>query len=141
MRNKFFKYTILFAFFLAIFVSLFHNNYKHAEYSIMDALQIEHKQEQEDTLILVAGVGDIMMGTTYPRNVLPPDDGQYIFEDVKEYLADADVAFGNLEGPFLNEGGIPKRGKDSSSAHIVAFRMPERYAAYLKNAGFDIVSL
>jgi len=89
--------------------------------------------------ITIIGVGDIMMGTTYPFKTLPPDDGKELFSDVKNYLIDADVTFGNLEGPLLTRGGTPKIC--DSGSNCIAFRMPEQYAAYLKEAGFDIVSI
>ena len=82
-----------------------------------------------------------MMGTNYPSShSLPPDDGEYLFDDVSEFLQSADVTIGNLEGTLLNKGGTPKKCRDSS-AHCVSFRMPEHYASYLSNAGFDIMSL
>ncbi|MCX7833480.1 MAG: CapA family protein [Ignavibacteria bacterium] len=81
-------------------------------------------------------VGDIMMGTTYPENTLPPDDGKQLFKDVKEILQDADFTVGNLEGPLLDKGGTPKICNG-----CVAFRTPTRYARYLKEAGFDFLNL
>ncbi len=99
----------------------------------------EAETEKEDTLYSVIGVGDIMMGTNYPSSAsLPPDDGVHIFDDVKEILESADITFGNLEGTLLNSGGTPKKCKDPES-NCVSFRMPEHYASYLKDAGFDVV--
>jgi hypothetical protein len=91
-----------------------------------------------DTISII-GVGDIMMGTTYPIKTLPPDDGKELFSDVKNYLLDADITFGNLEGPLLTKGGAPKIC--DSGSNCIAFRMPEHYAAYLKETGFDILSI
>jgi hypothetical protein len=90
--------------------------------------------------ICITGVGDIMMGTTYPNLTLPPNDGEDIFSDVADYLASSDITFGNLEGPMLDKGGTPKMSHDSSGRSI-AFRMPTRYAKYLKDAGFDIMNI
>jgi hypothetical protein len=97
------------------------------------------KIKKEVDSITIIGVGDIMMGSNYPVKSLPPDDGANLFSEVSEYLSDADVTFGNLEGPLLTKGGTPKLCGPES--HCVAFRMPEHYAAYLKDAGFDIVSI
>jgi len=105
-----------------------------------DSVHTETKQtpaDNGDTLYTINIVGDVMMGTNYPYPVLPPDDGKYIFDDVAEYLKDADVTIGNLEGTLLDEGGTPKVCLDPE--HCVAFRMPEHYAGYLKQAGFDIM--
>jgi hypothetical protein len=100
----------------------------------------KNKEDKSDTLYTITIVGDVMMGTNYPDSyALPPDDGKYLFDDVAEYLSDADVTIGNLEGTLLNSGGTPKQCIDP--AHCIAFRMPEHYAGYLKNAGFVIMGV
>jgi poly-gamma-glutamate capsule biosynthesis protein CapA/YwtB (metallophosphatase superfamily) len=91
-----------------------------------------------DTVSIV-GVGDIMMGTTYPEDKLPPDDGAHLLRDVEKYLQDADMTFGNLEGTLLNSGGTPKTCKDPTVCYV--FRSPTRYVANLTRAGFDMMSL
>jgi poly-gamma-glutamate capsule biosynthesis protein CapA/YwtB (metallophosphatase superfamily) len=91
-----------------------------------------------DTVSII-GVGDIMMGTTYPEDKLPPNDGDFLLRNVESVLRDADVTFGNLEGTLLDEGGIPKKCKDPKVCY--AFRTPVRYVKNLVNAGFDIMSL
>src|SRR5687767_5224805 len=91
-----------------------------------------------DTFSII-GVGDIMMGTNYPEDKLPPNDGAHLLKNVQELLRDADVTFGNLEGTLLNDGGIPKKCKDPKVCY--AFRTPVRYVKNLVNAGFDMVSL
>jgi poly-gamma-glutamate capsule biosynthesis protein CapA/YwtB (metallophosphatase superfamily) len=111
--------------------------------SLIDTSSVVKKDVKtvaEESLISVIGVGDIMLGSNYPSpGSLPPDDGKYLLDSVKNVLQYADLTFGNLEGPFLNSGGLPKRC--NTPDHCVSFRMPEHYAAYLKNAGFDVVSL
>lgn len=92
----------------------------------------------QDTLAVI-GVGDIMMGTNYPEDRLPPDDGRFLMRDVAHILRDADVTFGNLEGTLLDEGGTPKRCRDPKVCY--AFRSPVRYVNNLVDAGFDMVSL
>jgi hypothetical protein len=80
-----------------------------------------------------------MLGSNYPSDYsLPPYDGEHLLDSVKEFLSDADVTFGNLEGTLLNAGGTPK--KCHTPENCVAFRMPEYYAGYLKDAGFDLLS-
>src|SRR5688500_8481647 len=93
---------------------------------------------QKDTLTII-GVGDIMMGTNYPEDRLPPDDGKFLLEDVAPILRNADVTFGNLEGTLLDSGGTAK--KCSNPKVCYAFRSPVRYVRNLLDAGFDIVSL
>ena len=97
---------------------------------------ITKKTEKE--LISIIAVGDIMMGSNYPSNAsLPPNDGRDILSGVSEVLQDADITIGNLEGTLLNSGG---KAKDCGE-HCHAFRMPEHYAEYLKDAGFDYMNL
>lgn len=92
----------------------------------------------KDTLTVI-GVGDIMMGTNYPEDRLPPDDGKFLLEDVASILRDADITFGNLEGTLLDSGGTAK--KCSNPKVCYAFRSPVRYVRNLVAAGFDMVSL
>ena len=81
-----------------------------------------------------------MLGSNYPgSSMLPPDDGKYMLDSVRNILESADVTFGNLEGTLLNNGGTPKRC--NTPDRCVSFRMPEHYAEYLKNVGFDVLSL
>lgn len=100
--------------------------------------EVSHYTKEKDTVTII-GVGDIMMGTNYPENRLPPDDGSFLLKDVEEILKDADITFGNLEGTLLDEGGTPKRCKDPSVCY--AFRTPVRYVENLIATGFDLMSL
>jgi len=87
----------------------------------------------------VTAVGDIMLGTDFPENILPDDDGVGFLEAVTPALTGADVTFGNLEG-VLQDGGEPvKQCKDKRICFL--FRTPTRYATYLAHAGFDVMSL
>lgn len=87
----------------------------------------------------IAAVGDIMLGTDFPENRLADDDGAGYLADVTPLLSEADVAFGNLEGVLL-DGGEPAK-KCSNPAACYLFRSPTRYAAHLRAAGFDVISL
>ncbi len=89
--------------------------------------------------ISIAAVGDMMLGTDYPENHLPDDDGVGFLADVTDVLSAADVTFGNLEG-VLVDGGEPGK-KCSNPKACYLFRSPTRYAAYFKAAGFDVMSL
>ncbi len=87
----------------------------------------------------VSAVGDIMMGSTYPVAILPPDDGKGIFNGVKDAFKDSDIVFGNLEGP-LTDGGNPQKCKEAQ-ALCYEFRTPPGYALRLMNAGFNVMSI
>jgi poly-gamma-glutamate capsule biosynthesis protein CapA/YwtB (metallophosphatase superfamily) len=86
----------------------------------------------------VIAVGDIMMGSDYPMNRLPPDLGGGLFANVGNVLRSADLTLGNLEGILL-EGGICT--KQPAKGRVYAFRTPPRYAQYLVDAGFDFLNL
>ena len=89
--------------------------------------------------LTLAAVGDMMLGTDFPENTLPDDDGLSFFDAVTPILSKPDVAFGNLEG-VLQDGGMPvKQCKDKRICFL--FRTPARYATYFKLAGFDVLSL
>jgi len=91
------------------------------------------------SVITVAAVGDIMMGTDYPSPKLPKEAGRFLFEEAKGILRKADIVFGNLEGP-LYEGDSPaKKVRDDREAYF--FRTPPRYVKNLVDAGFNVVSL
>ncbi|HPM29680.1 MAG TPA: CapA family protein [Chryseolinea sp.] len=95
-------------------------------------------QVKKDTLTII-GVGDIMMGSNYPNNMLPRNDGAFLMKAVEPILKDADVTFGNLEGVLLNDGGTPKTCRDPKVCYV--FRSPVVYVQNLVNAGFDLISL
>ncbi len=89
--------------------------------------------------LTLAAVGDTMLGTDFPENILPDDDGLSFLDAVTPILAGPDIAFGNLEG-VLQDGGEPvKQCKDKRICFL--FRTPTRYATYLQLAGFDAMSL
>lgn len=107
-----------------------------------------HWQQLQDTIpvrdtLTIVGVGDIMMGTDFPdASYLPPNDGATIFPDtIKAILQNADLTFGNLEGTLLDKdkGGTVKTC--ANPAVCYAFRTPTRYVQYLKEAGFDLMSI
>lgn len=91
--------------------------------------------------ITVTGVGDIMLGTSFPSTrFLPPHDNPLLLlGDLADTLASSDITFGNLEGSFLDYGDPVKRCKDTTICYL--FRMPERYAGALASSGFDFLSL
>ena len=95
--------------------------------------------DKRDLRITIASVGDMMLGTDYPDNRLPDDDGVGFLADVTPYLAAADLAFGNLEG-VLVDGGEPGK-RCSNPAACYRFRSPTRYVDHFVNAGFDVLSL
>lgn len=89
--------------------------------------------------LTIAAVGDMMLGTDYPENHLPDDDGDGFLAAVAPVLSAADLTFGNLEG-VLVDGGTPRKVCTNPSACFL-FRTPSRYVRHFVDAGFDVMSL
>lgn len=79
-------------------------------------------------------VGDIMTDRAVRRRVEARLDGSYerLFEKVPE-LKEADITFGNLEGPVSDKG--------ENVGSIYSFRMDPQTVPALRSSGFDIVSV
>jgi len=89
--------------------------------------------------ISIASVGDMMIGTDYPQNHLPDDDGVSFLSNVAPIISAADIAIGNLEGVLLDGGEPGKKCSNPNACYL--FRSPTRYAKHYKDAGFDMMSL
>lgn len=88
----------------------------------------------------IVGVGDMMLGTSYPStSYLPPNGGKDLLAPVADLLRDADVTFGNLEGTIIDKGGTPKTCSNPSICYV--FRSPETYVQHFVDAGFDLLSI
>jgi poly-gamma-glutamate capsule biosynthesis protein CapA/YwtB (metallophosphatase superfamily) len=95
-------------------------------------------------VVRVTAVGDIMMGTTFPEDILPPRDGAALFSDVRPLLEGGDIVFGTLEGALTEDGRSPKCGDwkpTPGGRPCFAFRTPPRYAELLKAAGFNVMNI
>ena len=89
--------------------------------------------------ISIAAVGDMMIGTDYPQNHLPDDDGISFLSDVSPFLSSADLTFGNLEGVLVDGGEPGKKCSNPNACYL--FRSPTRYVYHYRAAGFDVLSL
>ena len=78
-------------------------------------------------------VGDIMLSRSVGDKMKKLDDWNWPFEKIGDYLAGADLLFGNLEGP------ISSQGKNIGSAY--SFRADPKAIEGLKYAGFDVLSV
>jgi len=82
--------------------------------------------------------GDIVLGNNFLVENIPASWDENYFAGVRSVFKDADIVFGNLEG-VLSERG--ETTKDPASGHHFAFRMPPRYAALLRQEGFNILNV
>ncbi len=105
------------------------------------ALAPRHKIKpvETKTYVTIAAVGDIMLGTDFPKNHLPDDDGKSLLEPMHDLLQAADITFGNLEGTLLDGGEAEKTCRNPERCYV--FRSPSRYAHLFQLAGFDVLSL
>lgn len=90
------------------------------------------------TPIIIRAVGDVVLGTDYPKTKLPDADQQKRIIESSQSLVHADVAFGNLEGVLSDEGASRK---DIGKSGYYSFRMPTSYASILKSMGFNVLSI
>jgi len=93
--------------------------------------------------ITINAVGDIMLGSTTPKTILPPDNGVEFMESIGEYLDGTDIVFGNLEGALIKNDMKPKKCKEESrqAGRCYEFGMPEELAASLQGLGFTVLSM
>lgn len=90
-------------------------------------------QQDDASPITLVFVGDIMLDRGVKRKVINTMKGDYnaLFADTS-YLAQADIAFANLEGP------VAYGGRNVGSKF--SFRMDPVVLSAIKNAGIDVVS-
>ena len=120
-----------------IVANKFINNSKISNISKNDTPKIDkHNKKTEFTII---GVGDIMLGSNYPFEYLLPKNDANILQNTQNILKNADITVGNLEGTLFDNDGTPKSCNNPNVCYV--FRMPLRYATYLKQAGFDYLSI
>ncbi len=82
--------------------------------------------------ITISAVGDVMLGGLLSSDIERYKD-VFLAGDLRKYI-NADIVFCNLEAPLCNLEGPPKRFKTLIHAK-------EESIIYLKNAGFNVVSL
>jgi len=105
---------------------------KWAEQNDQKARQIREKKAKQKKVSLVA-VGDMMLSRRVGQEMVEREDYHYPFLQVKNYLSQADIGFGNLESPILP-------GRPVSSGSFV-FRADPEVAESLAWAGFDVLNL
>lgn len=105
------------------------SNKKHST-NIVEGEIVEPVIPKETTLFFV---GDMMLtrgvGTSVKNNF--ENDFNKLFENIPE-IKDADILFGNLEGPISDVG--------NNVGSKYSFRMDPAILPAIKNAGFDILS-
>src|SRR3954454_22475945 len=80
-----------------------------------------------------------MLCSTYQGRGLPAQDGAEMISGLAPIISSADIAFANLEGPLIDAGEAPKCSPAAKLCYV--FRVPTHYGKYLKDVGFDVMSL
>jgi poly-gamma-glutamate synthesis protein (capsule biosynthesis protein) len=81
----------------------------------------------------LVAVGDILLGRSLGTRMEKSGDYAQPFRNVALLLQQADIAFGNLEGPFCGQPPYPGEG--------MIFRVRPRAIESLAFAGFDVLSM
>ncbi len=89
--------------------------------------------------LTVTAVGDLMLGSTWGGNYMPPEGANVLLAPAKATLRRGDVVFGNLEGVLLDQGGTAKTPLPGETYFV--FRSPTRFAEAFRNAGFNLMSI
>ena len=92
--------------------------------------------------IKIKAVGDVMLGSVTPKEILPPDSGKEFVNSIGNLLSNADIVFGNLEGAIINDEMEPQKCSDRSrdAGTCYEFGMPEYLAPVLKELGFNVLN-
>lgn len=92
--------------------------------------------KKEDLHFSMSAIGDIMCHNSQYKDAYVSSTGtydfSYVFEDIKNYVSEADIAIGNLETTFA--------GKEKGYSNYPRFNTPEQLAYNLKDFGIDVLS-
>ena len=91
-------------------------------------------EKKEDIKANISVIGDIMCHNSQYNDAYKNGgyDFSYVFEDIKPYIENSDIAIGNLETTFA--------GSQKGYSNYPTFNTPEILAQDLKEIGIDILS-
>lgn len=134
-KNQIKKFIIILIFILIIFLLFkgIKNICTKIGNKIDDNTNIETEEIQEDKTITLTAIGDIMCHNTQYKDAYKNGtyDFSYVFENIKPYIENSDIAIGNLETTF-NEN------KQLSS--YPTFNSPKQLVKNLKDIGLDVLT-
>lgn len=90
-------------------------------------------KKESENLVTLFFVGDIMLSRAVGDKMKKLNNWNWPFEKIGDYLAGADLTFGNLEGPISSQG--------RNVGSIYSFRADPKAIEGLKYAGFDVLSV
>jgi hypothetical protein len=71
--------------------------------------------------IKIKAVGDIMLGSVTPKEILPSENGNEFVQSAANLLDGADIVFGNLEGSFITDEMKPKKCSEASRKRATCY--------------------
>ncbi|MFZ5364870.1 MAG: CapA family protein [Patescibacteria group bacterium] len=95
--------------------------------------EVNQRASNKSEQATVALVGDMMFSRTVNDKMKSYDNYFYPLEALADFLAGADLTFGNLESPIFSGKHVPPASYNFDAAPAIA--------ANLARAGFDVVSL
>lgn len=129
-------FTIIALFALEHFYTREHPNVGQIHEENLPTIEEEPEPSKEDTHFTMSVIGDIMCHNTQYKDAYVSStdtyDFSYVFEDIKDYVSNADIAIGNLETTFA--------GKEKVYSNYPQFNTPEQLAYNLKDFGIDVLS-
>lgn len=138
-------FIILVSMLVIIIINLNFKNFRNKFINFEKTTDIKKSNTQkndksdEKTEFTIIGVGDIMLGSNYPFEYLLPKNDANILQNTQNILKNVDITVGNLEGTLFDNDGTPKSCNNPNVCYV--FRMPSKYGTYLKQAGFDYLSI
>lgn len=84
-----------------------------------------------------------MLGSVTPKTVLPADSGRIFVKEISNYLKDADIVFGNLEGTFILDNFKPKKCSEPARTmeRCFEFGMPDYLSPIISKLHFNVLNL
>jgi len=135
MKKDWKLYLIIGIGLLAVLFLLFLNRQQRSFYGelLTSKPQINFTQEEKTSTTTLMFVGDIMLDRGVEQVVREEGKSfKFPFLEIKDYLLEADILFGNLESVISDQGYQIKQ--------VYPFRAEPESIKGLKEAGFDIVS-
>lgn len=138
--KKVLKFLILTIILTITFLFLIEHFFKQ-EIPASGQISEEQPKEEEPPIIedkhfSMSVIGDIMCHNSQYKDAYVSSTGtydfSYVFEDIKDYIYNADISVGNLETTFA--------GKARGYSNYPRFNTPEQLAYNLKDFGIDVLS-
>lgn len=135
IKNLLSLFLLLGLSFLSLLFSIFSNREINFIYLIATTNQPLIRKESSSNQITLFFVGDIMLdrGVEYMVEKYGNRNFKFPFLKIGDYLQQADILFGNLEGPISDKG--------IKVGSIYSFRNNPKAIVGLTYAGFDILSI